>query len=287
MEQSKRQAGKATIISALLLACNHTRLREIVGEDALRSVLVVQFRDLFRHGVFLLQPVWDLLHGQPGFDDGAARAAFCRFKLWEDKLAIAVRLPDDFGDLGAAACTAAAAECQVPPAALNKILGEDPALAASVSVPVPKSRKPTTAIPTAIDGASQLSTRVVAAPARRSQLIQVAAAVVALLAFGYTSVSLYRGCGAGVQWQAVPLAAVREHVPLERAERIGDQVRGVLADPAWLSRSREVREAELGAALRALAGSGVTVLFIQDHGGAIRAVAQLGRGGDAIQYRFP
>ena len=114
MDEAKSGPDKRTIIDALVLACTHSQLREIVGTDALRSVLDVEYRELIAGGTFNLQPVWELFEDQPGFDPSHAAAPLCRFKSWERQLGMDVTLPNKLLDLDEVEQARQASNCDVP-----------------------------------------------------------------------------------------------------------------------------------------------------------------------------
>ncbi len=58
MTTSGNQPNKRAIIDALVLAFSYSDVREVVGTDALRSVLEVEYRELISGTEFNIQPLW-------------------------------------------------------------------------------------------------------------------------------------------------------------------------------------------------------------------------------------
>ena len=96
--------NKRTIIDALVVAFSHSGVRDVVGTDALRSVLEVEFHEMFSGSEFDLQPLWDLLSEQPGFVANDAIPPICVFKSWGPRLFINVLLPKDVSNLEPVEC---------------------------------------------------------------------------------------------------------------------------------------------------------------------------------------
>src|SRR6266545_5157252 len=109
-------------LEALILAFSHSRAKVLVGTDALRSVLSGQYRELYREGVFTLEPVWQLLSQQPGFDPEHARPPLCRFKAWEKELRLTIHLPQAMAHLVAREVTELASLVVVPAHELARVL---------------------------------------------------------------------------------------------------------------------------------------------------------------------
>src|SRR6476620_11382128 len=82
------------LIDVVVLCFAKSELKSLVGTDALRSVLEGAQRDLFpAPDTLSLQPVYELLESQPGFDADKAVMPFCRIKQWEQQLRVTVEMP--------------------------------------------------------------------------------------------------------------------------------------------------------------------------------------------------
>ena len=115
--------NRESIIEAIVLAFSHSKLKEVVGSDALRSVLTGQYRDLVSAKQLHLQVVWDLIHDQPGYDEEHARPAFCAVKTWEKDLGLTVVVPASMAELSGTEIVACASHCGVPSSDRRRVLG--------------------------------------------------------------------------------------------------------------------------------------------------------------------
>lgn len=278
MDQAKSGPDKRTIIDALVLACQHSALREIVGTDALRSVLDVEYRELIADGGFNLQPVWELFQDQPGFEPQHAAPPLCRFKSWERQLGVEIALPNQLRNLSEAEQANRANECDVPTVELQKILrgtnAEDETAAEKKS---PRKRQLSQEIATHTDDTHAVS------PRRR--MLQIAASVVAVVCFTITGVVLYRDCAPTPSFQKVDLGTSNQ-IPIAKADRLGPQVRLVLSNESWLTEPESERREQLEAMLRGLESQGVQVIYIRDQQGKARAIAQLYDNGNKMRIVF-
>lgn len=266
MAKSRSQATKTRVIEALVLALSSSDLREIVGTDALRSVLTVEYNDLVESGSFDLQQVWELLEKQPGFSPEAARAPMCRFASWENDLDIRVTLPDALASLDAKQRALLANQCKVPRARLSPLFsGRTASKNKSATARAPRGEK----------------RHAVARPR-----LVVVAAVVGLLGCAFAGFSLLRDC-AGPRWDAIAASEFAGDLPIADAVQLGAEVGATLTDEDWLSLPEETRRTQLEAALRRLEPHKITVLFLRDENGKVRASAQLYDDGRRIRTRFP
>lgn len=278
MADSRIVASKNTLINALILACSQSLLRDIVGTDALRSVLDVEFRELLVGGTFRLQPVWDLFASQPGFEPDAAIPPMCRMKSWERQLGVDVVMPAALAELGPSEIVSHASRCDVPLAELQKILRADPELGQG------RSTNPDMSIKARTTGKHEHAAGKRARDTSSRWLPLVAAiAVIGLALGGY---SLWQGIGGSPAWQSVNLASFAGDLPIRDAERIGDQVRATITDEGWLARPARERERALEDALRKLEPQGITVLFLRDQAGEVRATVQLYDSGARTRVQF-
>jgi hypothetical protein len=259
----ERRAEKQQVIDALVIAFSYSRAAKLVGTDALRSVLTVEYHDIVRDGTFDLQPVWELLEGQPGFEADAVTAPLCVFKSWEDKLGLAVKMPEALAGLSDKEMALHGTQCRVPPAELKSLfqVHEEPA---------GKSQKQPAQKPEAGKKVKKPKPR----------WLGYVAGGIAALTLGYASFALYRGCNPGPpQWEEVGYGEVKKFLPgASKAERLGNQLI-VTVDAQWFTRPEEERRPQLRDALASVADGGVKVLSARDPAGVIRATAQTGRDG--------
>jgi hypothetical protein len=268
--------NKQAVIDALVLVFSRSKLREVVGTDALKVVLDVQYREMLRGSELHLEPLWSLLVEQPGFDEQAARPPIARFKRLGERLGITVVLPSAMASCDDLEIAALSAGCEVAESDVDKIVRQhDPTLAAE------REAKRAAAIDAALDA----QPRVVSAGTRLPVLI--VAAVVALGAFGFTGWQVYQAfAGPTVSFQ--PLQIQIEGMPIKEATRRQNEGVIKLSDDGWLRKPAADRESMLSRALDQASSHGIDVLVVMDTGGAIRASAQYLRQGSErkVKVRF-
>ena len=261
----ERRPEKQQVIDALVLAFSYSRAAKLVGTDALRSVISVEYHDIVRDNAFDLQPVWELLEGQPGFEPEAVTAPLAMFKSWEDRLGLQVKLPAAMAGLSDKELALAVNQGRVPPAELKALFPDKQEVARRV-----EPRKPA--------GGDEAG-KARAPRKRRPRWLGVVAGVIGALTLGYASFTLYRACNpAPAQWEAATVD-VKKFLPgAANVERLGSQL-SLRMPPAWLARPEEERRVALRDALTSMVDGGVKVLIIRDSSGAIRATAQQARDG--------
>ncbi len=273
-------------LEALILAFSHSRAKTLVGTDALRSVLSGQYREIHHDGEFDLEPVWQLLAQQPGFDPAHARPALCRFKGWEKELGVAVRMPADMSAMGEFERAELAAQVHVPAHERSRVLrgarvlSDDPEAAAvdmaddagqTRSAPArPSARhdRPDTA-PSVPHTAKTPRLRRMSAGQRRA--LEVIALILGLTGFSAAGVQLQRGCQTQ-QWETLTTRFAGD-IPIAAASRQGPEVSGALNDERWLALPAPVRTTHMKRALEGLSRD-VQVFFVRDRQGHVRATAR-------------
>ncbi len=280
MAEAQTPAAKSTIIDALVLACSHSGIREVVGTDALRSVLEVEYRELMAEGSFDLQQLWELFQDQPGFDPEAAAAPLCRFKTWERQLGISVTLPESLRQLDAGEVQQRAADCKVPRPELQKLL-RGPAPPAGAAASRKPARGEAKKGAKAASGGKKRPRR-----SSRARITQLVAGLVILVTFGFAGLTTYRSCDTSPKYKSIAASEFAGSLPITEAKRIGAQMEATLTDPNWLQESRETREKQLGDSLRKLESKGITVLYLRDRGGKVRAVAQFYDNRNKLRFEF-
>ena len=266
-------------LEALILSFSHSRAKALVGTDALRSVLKGQYRELVHDGGFDLEPVWQLLAQQPGFDPDHVRPALARFKSWEPQLGVAVRMPEAMAGLTELEINELAAHVQVPAHERKRVLGgalvqsDDPALAGVDLAGDEPERRPPVARPEPESPLPQTTRtpRLRRLSARQRRNLEIAAMVVGLLGFSLAGLQLQRSCST-TSWEDVSTRFAGD-IPIQSAERQGPEVSGELRDARWLALSPAVRTAQMKAALEALPRD-VQAFFVRDRDRRVRAVAR-------------
>ncbi len=265
-------ADKAMVIEAVVLAFSRSDARLLVGTDALRGVLDIEYRDLVSSGSFDLQQVWELLEEQPGFDPLAVTPPLCLFKSWEDKLGVAITLPDSLAGLAPKIVALEAAKCRVAPSELQAVLRRKRG-ARPTRPPVRELSSP------AKSGSGKW------AALRASPIALGGAAVVALACFLFVGLTLHKAC-AGPDWKGMSTADFTE-IPVATARRLGAQVELHLSDPNWMQLPAETRKQQLEQALRRLEAKDIDSLYIQSADGQVIATALFYDQKQKIRVNFP
>jgi hypothetical protein len=266
---------KELVIDTLVLAFSRSRLRDVVGTDALRSVLDIQYRDMVRGNELLLQPLWSLLSEQPGFDADAAKPPLARFKRLEGKLGVVVTLPEAMVGLGEVELMSLAGGCEVSETDLEKLVRQhDPAAQAELA-----SKRAA-----ALDAADAVERKAARASSRGPLVI--VAAVIALAAFGFTGWQVYRAVSAPAA--SFDQLKVDLGLPAASSVRRGAEAVVTLVDDTWLRKPVAEREAAMSGALQRAAASGINVLVVKNKAGVVKATAQFFKEGGqrTVRVRF-
>lgn len=261
--------NRESIIEAIVLAFSHSKLKAIVGSDALRSVLAGQYRDMVSGKQLHLQVVWDLIHDQPGYDEEHAKPAFCALKTWEKNLRLEVVLPASLSGLSDTEIVALGSHCGVPSKDRHRVLGATGSIA--------NLRESRASIAPVVKPSSSSANR----PG-----VVAALALVAAAAMGFTIYTLV-GLTSRPAYQRFNTDEISSILPVKSAKRLGADLSVVLEDDAWLEQPHEAMTADLHAALTALKDSNVEILILQDTSGAMRASAQWVGSPARIEVRLP
>jgi len=251
----------ATLIDVVVLVFARSELKHLVGTDALRTVLSGSQRALFPEpGTMSLEPVWELIESQPGFDPEKAVPPMCRIKTWENQLKVKVTMPTALADLDLAERDKNAMQCNVGDDELNKIL--KPAAA-----PTPKAEV-TRAIESS-SGPSQQSARSIAPK------IALGAACVGLIAAG---VSIYFTMkGGDTNTVKVSVSDITAEIPLTDVRRNGNLMVATVTDKAWLAKPEFERRKQLEAMGPKVRMQQARGLMLLDDKGSIIATFRLDR----------
>jgi hypothetical protein len=224
------------LIDAIVLAFSKSRLKDVVGTDALRMVLTGTMKDMLaRENHLSLQPVYELLESQPGFVHEDAVPPLCRIKQWEPKLKLIVELPKELGVMPTEERERAAAQCYVPEEQVDKIL-------------TPRQRStippPTTRV---IEGTSDAREAQREANTSRRKLIAASAfAVVAIVAAIVSYKLTFGDRSDNIRLDQRDLSA---EIPLGQVRQSGRLIGATLTDARWLDKPEADRRRQLEAAL--------------------------------------
>jgi hypothetical protein len=258
--------SRRIVVDAIVLAFSASKLRDVVGTDALRTVLDVEFKDMVESGSLDLQILWELLEEQPGFDAALAAPPICVIKGWEDKLRIPVDMPDALAGLSERDRALQATECPVPPGAARKVFETAQQRAARISAAEQRMSGDMT-VPR-----PSLQTRATKLGWRERRVTAVIAGVVLLGAASYLGLAVSRM--GGKDWQSVKAGEFAGEMPIANAKQFGAQMGATLTDGGWLTRPEADRRAHMETAMKNLSARNVRVLFVRDASGVVRASTQ-------------
>jgi hypothetical protein len=258
--------SKNTLVDVILLALGSTPLREL-GLDALRGVLASDPRLSILDGAVDLDPVWEVISSQPGFDVELAGPPLCYVKTLEERLGVAVRLPRSLADLTDSEVRLRGSRCRPAREEIERIL-RPIELARSREVP------PVTA------------SRRGPVPGKRLALI-IAAGLALVASLVYLGTFIATHVQRAPTFATMDLAELSPDLPLVSARTWGGEVHAILSDTSWLRQPEATRRLQLEHSLERLAASRkVTVLIVKDESGRARATAQLFGRPPRVQVRF-
>lgn len=257
----------ATLIDVVVLVFARSELKALVGTDALRTVLNGSQRAMFPDPQTMsLQPVWDLLQEQPGFDPEQAVPPMCRLKTWEAQLKVKVQMPEALEHLDLPTREKQAFACNVGDDELNRLLKP-----ATKETPSPSTR--------VIE-----STTARADTPKRGRFgmkFALGFAAVGIIAAG---ISIYLTFGRGqTHIKRLTAADLTTEIPLGSVRMSGSLVVATLADPAWLGKPEQVRRTQLETTAPKLRAHAANGLLLVDKTGALLAIYRV----DKRSIAFP
>jgi hypothetical protein len=219
-----------TLIDVIVLVFAKSELRELVGTDALRSVLEGQQRALFPElDTMDLQPLYELLEGQPGFDAEKAISPFCRLKTWEAQLKVKVRMPVALEVLDSKTRDIMSMNVNAFDSDLDKLLRP-----ATPKTPVSMTRM--------IESGSAARSKANQAGNSRVK-IAFAVASLALVAAGISAYFTFSTGGGNTKHLSA--TELTEQIPLAHVRQSGDVIVATLKETSWLDRPEIERRAQL------------------------------------------
>lgn len=261
-----------TLLDVVVLCFAKSELKELVGTDALRVVLESKQREIFPElDVMALQPVWELLESQEGFDKKKAFAPVCRIKSWEGRLKIRVDMPSTLDVLDEPTREKFALRCTASDTDLEKILRP-----ATANTPVPLKRALTTGTMKAVErktpstGMRKMTGNGLTSKAK----LAIAAAMISLVAAGVSAYLTFRGGKSAAH--IAPTTEISDKVPLSDVLIQGTLIVGRLRDASWLDKPEEERLADLEATVPRLEARQATKLVVLDGKGSVVATVLVG-----------
>jgi hypothetical protein len=299
------------VLDLLSLAVGKTALKDQMPLEEFRSTIAGQFDELLSGDRLRLQVVWNLFSPKTGFDPKVAACPMCWLKTLENRLGVAVELPNDLAGLKSSDVATNAAKVFVRREDVDKLLGPDSGagrvrqttplptsyVRAAVAAPAPVAQF-NAVEPGALPiepGAPPVEPGAPPAPSLTSQVVTVPAATSRPMGVHHVEVTArqktYGMIAAGVFLVSVAVIGLTFRgtcakppttielrtavMPVKAGQQFGHDAQFVLADPAWLTTGTEAERATaLRAALTDLHGRGVDNLSIVDANGKLRASAQ-------------
>jgi hypothetical protein len=238
-----------TLIDVIVLVFAKSELRTLVGTDALRTVLEGEQRALFPElDTMVLQPVYELLESQPGFDPEKAVAPFCRLKTWEQRIGIKIVMPTPLEVLDTKTCELKAMNVSAFDSDLDKLLNPPtPAVQAAPLARVIESG----------------NVRAGAGSATSSRV--KIAMIVAMIAVAAAGISIYLTLNA-TSSTTVKLTATElsSEIPLAHVRKSGDVIIATVTDPAWIKKPEFDRRKQLEAVAVKMRIHQVKMLMLAD-----------------------
>jgi hypothetical protein len=212
-----------------------------------------------------LEPVWELIESQPGFDPDKAVPPMCRLKAWESQLKVRVELPSALADLDLATREKKAMECNVGDDELYKVLNVKPTGSMS-----PAKKDVVHVIESSANDGSRLRSGV--------RLSTKIAAVFAVLGLAAAGISIYLTVGRtdGSTVRLSPSDLTTE-IPLTDVRRNGTLIVATVTDPKWIEKSETERRVQLEAVTPKLRVQNASGLMILDPKGMLIATLRLDR----------
>lgn len=250
----------SALIDVIVLVFSKSELKSLVGTDALKTVLEGT-RALFPEPETLdLQPVYELLESQPGFDPDKAVAPFCRLKTWEVRLRTKILMPAALAEVDMKTCEIKAMNVNAFDSDLDKLLAP----------PAPKAAP----VARIVESSSATKSPVVAS--NRKVKIAMLAAFIGLAAAGVSIYLTFYG-GPGGNTVRISPKDLSDAVPFDSVRKSGDVMIGTVSDPAWMQKSEFERRQQLEGVVPKMRLQQVkTLLLVDKKGAAIGSVVVKG-----------
>jgi len=262
---------KEQVIEALVLVFAHSDIAKLVGTDALRSVLAVEYHDMIEGNIFDMQQLWELLADQPGFDATAAEPPLCLLKNWESKLSLEFQLPEHLAEMSDRDRALRAAQCRVPTAESKRVL--------RVTAPPPLAPRPRR---DSLGRGARSTLPPPGKPRQRPAWQGWLAGIVAAATMTFVGITLYGHCqGANGHWDQAQVTLT--DLPTRSVRRMGSQVRAEVDPSTWNKLDADAKRRKLRDALLGVEDRGVEVIALRE-GKSVVATAQKQRGGNVYVW---
>jgi hypothetical protein len=253
---------KDQVIDALILVFERSKLAPVVGSEAMRSVLAVEYHDMVSDGVFDMALLWELLEEQPGFEQALALPPLCLFKSWEERLGLTIDLPPAIAELSDKDRALQSSECHVSPSEIRALF-DDP-------VTSREAQKSAAARETQRQPAEKAGGGTAAPQKQRPAWLGWVATAVTVATFAFCSMTLYKHCS-DAAWSRVS-ARIDKQLPVTKVARLGKAMRADVDLRAWNSLTPQIRRDRLRLALLEVEGEGVSAIALVDNGVVVATV---------------
>jgi hypothetical protein len=251
--------NRESVLESITVVFANSKLKDVVGTDALKSVLAGQYRELVVGKTLHLQVIWDLLEDQPDFDAKDAIAPFSVLKTWESELGLTVNVPKALKKYSATEFLAQASHCPVPKAQKARAINPSGARAKARETMAGLERTGTS------NRSDEVSTR--------KPALEAVLGLVAIIGLAYGGYTFYGTMG-GAEFKALEASQIRGDLPIAKAKQLGDEVNLLINDDTWYELPAAARSEALTTALDGMQTRNIKSLIVQDSSGAVRASAQ-------------
>jgi hypothetical protein len=272
-------ASKNTVVELLLTALRLSELKDH-SLDALGQILKTDPRIAVLDGTIDLQPVWELLDSEEGFELSKASPPFCVVKVQEARLGLTVKLPNALAHLSPSEVKQSAATLPMPAAELERALTRQNSIVEAIPQPIP-GRASQSSKPVQVSGRVSQSSKPVqvsgkakaAAPTTdKRKIVGIVATAVAAVSLLMVSVPIGKGCAGGASPAKVAVADFAGELPLASANQLGSEIVAELSDGRWIHQPADARRSQLGEALRRLSAKQVSILNLTSQGKLVASV---------------
>jgi hypothetical protein len=267
MSPEEVAAKRRVLVSALTKCLEHSRVKDVVPLESIRSILESASGELWREGEFRLEMVWKVLCQQPGLSPQEVAPPLLAFKSFEGDLEVNVRLPPALSAL--------------PPAEQAKLRDQVPLTKESFSTElqdihavaraqVAEEAAPRVDVGQAAQAAAAAEpARPARKPATRGQ--KVAAGLIACIAVAGGGVSTYRSLRDTAQ--GTDLSDVAPILQLSDGKQVNQSLSARINDGRWGTLAKDEQRKIAAQLFDREREKGIKVLTLVDGDGRVRVSA--------------
>lgn len=262
------------IANLIIYAFSRSDVAEVVGHSALRAVIRGIFRDMYQDEELHLQPLWEVLQEQPGFDLSDATPVACKLKVWEDRMGFyEVVLPDILSGSDGLDILDWADMLDVSDADVDKVLAGEWA-PKQLQEPEPTTKAPSGKKKKKAREKADLSSLL------HGWLLPLAALALAL--FGFVGYTIYGFVTQSPAFEDV--SADFRKIPVTDVKRLGTTVGAVLNDDSWLLIPKAERRTQLGQVLASMETDDIESIVVLTKDKKVLASATRGAEGGPATF---